>query len=77
MEKQAIVILQHTKDEVAAILTALRKSFPMEVVEDLVMKIRMQAMPQIQAAEKPADPAPEQPVDATPAEAQPEQPVQA
>lgn len=45
-----MINLTHTVQEVELLLTALRK-LPMEITEDLVMKLRSQAVPQVQAAQ--------------------------
>jgi hypothetical protein len=56
-----MITLQHTVQEVEMILTALRKAFSMDTAENLVAKIRGQAVPQVQAlqaqqaAEQPAE----------------------
>jgi len=42
-----MITLNYTKEEVELILGALRK-LPMELTEELVMKTRAQAVPQIQ-----------------------------
>jgi hypothetical protein len=67
------ITLQHTVQEVEMILVGLRKAFSMDAAENLVAKVRMQALPQIQAmqaqqaAEQPEEQA--QPTDtAVPAE---------
>jgi len=51
-----MINLQHTKEEVELMLKALQE-LPHKLVHELLMKIHMQAVPQVQAAEaKVADP---------------------
>ena len=43
--------LELEANEIEAVVAGLRKSFTMEFVEELVIKIKIQAIPQIQAAQ--------------------------
>ena len=47
-------------NEVEAVVAGLRK-LPMELIEELVNKIKIQAIPQIQAAQVPAPETPAEP----------------
>jgi ABC-type transport system involved in cytochrome bd biosynthesis fused ATPase/permease subunit len=44
-----MITLQHTVQEVEMIIAALRKAFSMDAAENLVTKVRAQAVPQLQA----------------------------
>ena len=50
-----MINLNVTVQEAEVIIVALRKGMPMEVVEELVMKLRAQALPQIQALQAPPE----------------------
>jgi hypothetical protein len=51
-------------NEVEAVVAGLRK-LPMELVEETVNKIKIQAIPQIQAQQAAAEPQPETPAEPT------------
>lgn len=57
-----MIQLNHTIQEIEIIIAALRK-LPMEVAEDIVMKVRAQALPQIQALQNPQPKPEDQPED--------------
>lgn len=50
-----MINLNHTVQEIEVIIAALRK-LPMEIAEDIVMKVRAQALPQVQALQAPKQP---------------------
>lgn len=48
--------LELEQNEIEGVIAGLRK-LPMELVEELVMKIKIQAIPQLQAVQNPQTPA--------------------